>query len=316
MKAAIIVPAWELPPSGGRRGLHLISKTLKDMGVEAVTVGAKYPYEEMGDTIVEEFASDEETVLILPESHSDPYYGIILEMPHGPVVNYAQNSGMCFARKPYETHYWGLGERHNKWVRGRMEIPEHIPIEELFLPLDTAWWRPAPPPKPTPAQITPGAFLSCGPSLPDRIPGSIIYYPRRGAPALDVVARRGNVKPVFRVHGASQEEVRQLLAQADIFLLASQTEGQSCAANEAMAMECAVISWTSAGMPDVIDHEENGLLVEQDDVVGLSDCVIRLQQDPEFTRKLGRNARQKAMEMFSLERFKTSLEKAWNRTVA
>lgn len=308
MKAAVVVPPKARPtgPSGGLRGLHYVSRELRDMGVEAVTVGVAYPYENpIGDTILHHstYEPDEDTALILPEGYDasgagdlDTYYYAFLEKPHGPVVVYAQNSGFCYAYNEREDFYWGLGERHNALVSQKAGLPEGFHVERLLLPIDTMEWS---------------VLNQFG-----RIPGTILYGSRRNASTLDAVARRCSSKTAFRVAGCRPEEVRKLMEIADIFVLASATEGQSVFANEAMAMEMAVVTWESGGMPDIITHGETGLLVAQNDVMGLVDCVRNIQDDHELARKLGKNAREWVKENLSWDRFREDLKSAWKKVAS
>jgi hypothetical protein len=278
MKAACVLPWWRTEPSGGRRGFHYISRELARLGVEAVTVGLPYEHEAIGDTVIhhDEWEPDADTALITPEGcwvgQAGVYYKKWIEdYDHGPVVCYCQNTGMGdhHSVQPWVTHYWGLGKSHNTVMREKFGIPESMPISPLFLPTDTTVWKPG----------------------NKRIRGSIFYFARRGEAVLETVARAAGSRPVFRVEGATPKEVRRLMAQADIFVLASECEGQSCALNEAMSMELACVSWPACGIYDVLEHGLTGLIVEQDYVLGLIDAVRSLQEEPAAARALGKNAR-------------------------
>lgn len=345
-KAAVLPPYWRDHPSGGRRGLHYIARELRDhCGVEAYSVGVPYQHEDVGDTVVapDDFAPDEETALILPEGayykQAGVYYMTIIEdMPHGPVIIYAQNAGFADPAKPWETHYWGLGENHNTVLRERYQVD--VPIEEMFLPVDTEfWWRKLGPDKWLKTEVSDDPLSTMGaatslyneddPNRPDdarhvaasvraeRIPGSILYCPRRNSAVLEHVQDRcGMNHPVFRVNGVSPEQLRTLMAMADIFVLASEWEGQSCLLNEAMAMECACVTWPSCGLLDIIDNEENGLLVPQNDVPAITDAVQYLQEHPEEARRLGTNARAWVKEHLSWAKFRENLAAAWAKVEA
>jgi len=105
------------------------------------------------------------------------------------------------------------------------------------------------------------------------------------------------------------------MAMADIFVLASNSEGQSSLLNDAMSMELACVTWPSGGLPDIITHEETGLMVEQDDVVGLCDCVRILQKDHTKARELGKNARIWVTEHLSMQGFKDRLSELWAKVI-
>ncbi len=312
MKAAVIVPDWELPPSGGRRGLHLISKTLSANGVDCVTVGRD---EGVGDTCVSpaDIHPDEDTAIILPEGvsnmNTDYYLEFVEVRKHGPVIQYIQSTGITDPHEEWATHYWGLGPMQREIVREKMGIPEDMPVEELRQPVDGEWWDSG-------MTYAPGDYYADEIGLPNRIPGSILYHASRNTPTLDQVARKCGDKPVFRVKGATQEELRTLMAIADIFVLASTSEGQSSILNEAMSMEMACVTWPSGSLPDVVTHEETALIVKQNDVVGLSDCVKVLQDDPEYARKLGKDARKWVVEHLSIEGFESRLMELWGQVAS
>jgi glycosyltransferase involved in cell wall biosynthesis len=60
---------------------------------------------------------------------------------------------------------------------------------------------------------------------------------------------------------------------------------------EAMAMELPVISTGISGIPELIEHRENGLLVPQRDAAALAEAIGELLENPGLRFKLGRAAR-------------------------
>lgn len=62
-----------------------------------------------------------------------------------------------------------------------------------------------------------------------------------------------------------------------------------------------VITSKLGAMASIIDHEENGLLVEPGDASGLAESIQYLYNQPELCRKLGENGRKKAEEQYSSE---------------
>ena len=56
------------------------------------------------------------------------------------------------------------------------------------------------------------------------------------------------------------------------------------------------------GMPEVIQHRVNGLLVEPGDITGLAKAMDQLASDPEAARRLGDTGREIAANRYSLER--------------
>jgi len=57
------------------------------------------------------------------------------------------------------------------------------------------------------------------------------------------------------------------------------------------------------GLPEIIEHELNGLVVEADRPAELAAALIRLIEDPALRQRLGANARRRAVEHFGRDRF-------------
>jgi glycosyltransferase involved in cell wall biosynthesis len=69
---------------------------------------------------------------------------------------------------------------------------------------------------------------------------------------------------------------------------------------EAMAVGTPVVATAIAGIPELIDHEQNGLLIPERDPNALADALQRLHGDPATAARLGAAGRSK-------------VEKIWNR---
>lgn len=78
-----------------------------------------------------------------------------------------------------------------------------------------------------------------------------------------------------------QERIREIYANADIWLCASTTEGFALPPLEAMACRCAVISTRCGGPEDFIEDGVNGYLVDIDDMQAMADRIVELVRDKE-----------------------------------
>jgi glycosyltransferase involved in cell wall biosynthesis len=99
----------------------------------------------------------------------------------------------------------------------------------------------------------------------------------------------------------NHEDTRRLIAQADIFVLASFAEGLPVALMEAMAMEIPCVSTYIAGIPELIRSEVDGLLVPASSEEALVEALSRLIMDADLRRSLGRSGRRRVLDLYSLD---------------
>lgn len=85
----------------------------------------------------------------------------------------------------------------------------------------------------------------------------------------------------------------------DVFVLSSLREGLPNVVLEAMAMNVPVIATRIAGLPRLIQHETNGLLVEPADTDGLAAALGPLLADPDRRRMLAAAGRRTMEERYS-----------------
>ena len=71
---------------------------------------------------------------------------------------------------------------------------------------------------------------------------------------------------------------------------------------EAAASGLPLVATEVGGVPEVVIHEETGLLVPPSDPVGLADAICRLVDDSELRITLGRNARRFVEQHFDVGR--------------
>ena len=95
----------------------------------------------------------------------------------------------------------------------------------------------------------------------------------------------------------TQERIRSWMSTATLFVLPSQVaadgnrDGIPVALMEAMASGCPVVSTRVSGIPELIQDDEDGLLVEQRDPVTLADAIERLLESSALRERLATRAR-------------------------
>jgi glycosyltransferase involved in cell wall biosynthesis len=99
--------------------------------------------------------------------------------------------------------------------------------------------------------------------------------------------------------GPTRRDTLGLLATADIFVLASFREGLPIALVEAMALGLPCIASRVGAIPEAIDHDASGLLVDPNDPDALADAIRALINDEDSRRMFGTAARAIAFEKFN-----------------
>jgi colanic acid/amylovoran biosynthesis glycosyltransferase len=97
------------------------------------------------------------------------------------------------------------------------------------------------------------------------------------------------------------ESIQSYYNRADIFVLASLSEGIPVVLMEAMSKGLAVIATSIMGIPELVSHEEDGILVNPGDPVELAESMMRVLKDRELKARLGKNARQKVLRNFNID---------------
>ena len=103
-----------------------------------------------------------------------------------------------------------------------------------------------------------------------------------------------------------QEELPGFLAAADIFAQPcvwskdNDVDGTPRTLMEAMAVGLPSVSTRIAGIPDIIEHEQSGLLTEPNDTKALADALERLIKEPAYADKLAAGGRARIERKFEI----------------
>jgi glycosyltransferase involved in cell wall biosynthesis len=110
-----------------------------------------------------------------------------------------------------------------------------------------------------------------------------------------------------------RDDVPDLMTGSDIFVFTSLApgEGMPGVLIEAAMAGLATVATRVPGARDVVEDGVTGFVVPIEDKAGLVDSVRRLVADPGLRARMGRRARERAMEMFSLQ---ASVEN-WHRVL-
>ncbi|MGF1673952.1 MAG: glycosyltransferase family 4 protein [Rivularia sp. (in: cyanobacteria)] len=97
-------------------------------------------------------------------------------------------------------------------------------------------------------------------------------------------------------------DIPQLLASSDLLVLPSYTEGLPLVILEAMAAGLPVVATPVGGIPEVVIHQETGLLVPIEDVPALADAMLKLLQNPHVRNEMGNKGLEMVNKDFSVEK--------------
>jgi glycosyltransferase involved in cell wall biosynthesis len=107
---------------------------------------------------------------------------------------------------------------------------------------------------------------------------------------------------------------RSLLCHTDILTLPSFSEGLPMAILEAFAYGVAVVATPVGSVPEVIEHERNGLIVPVGDAKALADALLRLINDGDLRRRLGKAAKQDHGDRYEVNGYIGRLAAIWRGT--
>src|SRR2546423_11705582 len=105
----------------------------------------------------------------------------------------------------------------------------------------------------------------------------------------------------------SQKAVSERLQAADVFALASTTDAQGATdvfptvILEAMASARPVVSTCLAGIPELVLHDETGILISPTDTAALANALEQLLRDPDLRLRFGRAGRARIAQHFRIE---------------
>jgi glycosyltransferase involved in cell wall biosynthesis/ribosomal protein S18 acetylase RimI-like enzyme len=110
-----------------------------------------------------------------------------------------------------------------------------------------------------------------------------------------------------------RDDVADLLAAMDVFVLASWREGMPRSAIEAAAMARPLVLTDIRGCREVARHDREALLVPARDSGALAAAILRLAADPALRSRLGAAARERALERFDEDRVAEKVVESYRR---
>jgi len=113
-----------------------------------------------------------------------------------------------------------------------------------------------------------------------------------------------------------RDDVGDLLAACDVFVLPSRREGLGVAALEAMAAARPVVASAVGGLAEAVVDGRTGLLVRSDDAAALADALERLLGDAALRARLGAAGPARVAEGFLPEQMVAAYERIYRELLA
>jgi glycosyltransferase involved in cell wall biosynthesis len=110
-----------------------------------------------------------------------------------------------------------------------------------------------------------------------------------------------------------RSDVPDLLADADVFVCSSRSEGMPVSILEAMAVGLPVVASAVGGVPEIVEDGRTGLLVAPAAVAALADALARLIDDRALREHMGRAGHEAALERYDLPRFRQAHVELYGR---
>ena len=96
-------------------------------------------------------------------------------------------------------------------------------------------------------------------------------------------------------------DVLSLMKTADVFVMSSVMEGLGTSLLDAMACARPIVATDTGGIPEVVVHEETGLLVPPRDAGALAEALVLLLKDEDLARQYGAAGYERVHHRFSVE---------------
>lgn len=111
------------------------------------------------------------------------------------------------------------------------------------------------------------------------------------------------------------EDIAKYYKLSDISVLPSLKEAISISGLESMACGTPVIGTNVGGIPELIDHGTNGLLVEPKDPEAIGNAVNHLSNSPDLLTNMGEKAREKIVADYSWKAITQKTENLYERVL-
>lgn len=152
-------------------------------------------------------------------------------------------------------------------------------------------------------------IVACMPAVIERVPGVRFLFAGEGKLLEFLKTRTRELGVDSHVIAAGfRGDVPAVMKAIDMLLLPSIVEGFGYVLVEAMAAGKAVVATRVSSIPEIVSHDETGLLVDVARPDQLANAIVSLLEDPPRRLAMGRRGRERVLANFTLERMLDRIE--------
>jgi glycogen(starch) synthase len=155
-------------------------------------------------------------------------------------------------------------------------------------------------------------------SILDRFPQARLSIVGNGPArtALEQQAAKEKISQAVEFTGwVAPERVPALINDATIVVMPSREDSLPLVALEAARMARPIVATRVGGLPEVVLHQQTGLLVEKENAGGLADAISFLIAHPDAAVQMGRAAQSRVQTVFSWERHVNAYDALYRQLV-
>lgn len=136
-------------------------------------------------------------------------------------------------------------------------------------------------------------------SIADQLPSHLRIFCTTGIRDIKNLPKKKNI---IYLPNVPYEKMPEVYQQVDALLLPSYREGLSLALLEAMACGLPIIAFNVSSMPEAVEHQKGGFLVEQGKAEQLLKAIQKLTVNPTLRQEYGAYNRERCLRDFNLYR--------------
>jgi glycosyltransferase involved in cell wall biosynthesis len=148
-----------------------------------------------------------------------------------------------------------------------------------------------------------GSLLAAFRVVNQRVPGSHLVIAGQGEEEQSLISEAEDLGISSNVTFTGfRSDIPQLMSAFDVFALPSIWEGFGVVFLEAMAAGTPTVASDVSAIPEVVAHQETGLLCSPTDVESIADGICSLLLDQELANEMGKAGRERLEQKFTAER--------------